>query len=340
MLVLNDSAGQLLATVTRALAGHGLATSWEPGRPESSGPADGVATLVMDGMTCVLPFQIKAQLRPSTVGLLPATLSPGTLIVSQHVTTTVGELLRHQGLNYVDAAGNASVTAPGVRIRLEGFRPPAGSTTPSSVFTQATIPVILAILNRPELIHSPVRQLHARVKVSLGTVHKARHQLSSTGLDNTPAEDPSTANRRRWRGLLEGWVAAYTTRRESLILGRYSSPGPLHDLPRGAAVVSGELAAVLAGADLRPATADLYVDDTATDLIRAARLRPESNGPITVRRSIWTPAMLEDSSSQVPGLAPSPVIYADLASIIDPRTATIARDWIANDENLRSLLHD
>ena len=78
MLVLNDSAGQLLATVTRALAGHGLATSWEPGRPESSGPADGVATLVMDGMTCVLPFQIKAQLRPSTVGLLPATLSPGT----------------------------------------------------------------------------------------------------------------------------------------------------------------------------------------------------------------------------------------------------------------------
>ncbi|MDF1487195.1 type IV toxin-antitoxin system AbiEi family antitoxin [Tessaracoccus caeni] len=343
MSLLNTRVDELVGKVQHALSQRDIEAEFDL-PPEATHPeAHGLARVRIDDIAIDMPLEVRAQLRPSTVDLLRPNLTPNTLVVSDHITTTVGDLLRRKGLNYADAAGNAFITGQGLRIHFEGFRPIHTDRQPSRLFTKASLPVLLAVLTRPALIHAPVRELQSHTMASVGTTHRVRRQLLTSGLERTPQEDPSANNRRRWRSLFEGWVAEFTTARESLILGRYTSEFAVRTLPERLAeipvVLSGELAAFARGADIRPATADLYLDAPNPELLRAARLRRDPHGPISLRQAIWTSA-LEDITAGLPVLAPSPVVYADIASILDPRTDTVARNWLTNDPILRSIFDD
>lgn len=330
--------------IAKTLDRQGISCEWKRLADERR-DMDGEALLLWDDRRLMLPYLVRPQLRPSTVGLLPQDPQTGMLVLSDYITASVGKLLRDRGLNYADAAGNAYLRAPGFRFHSEGFRPPpsSGSTT-GNLFSSSAMPLILAILNRPELVHSTVRELQARTHVSVGTTHRVQKQLHTTGYVNTPMEDSSAPNRIRWRRLLEGWLSAFGTLREDIIIGKFSSDldqtALLSAAPRLPADLSGEFAAHVAGADIIPATADFYVEGSASTLIRAARLRPDPEGPFTVRKAIWTPLTTKDSRHSQPNLAPSPVIYADIASISDPRTEMLAKDWLIHDKNLRSFIID
>ncbi|MEO7587242.1 MAG: type IV toxin-antitoxin system AbiEi family antitoxin [Arachnia sp.] len=334
----------VMTAVSASLAAQTINIRWEHST-DQRGDMDGEAVIRIDDRLLRLPYLVKNQIRPSTLGLLSHRLLPGTLILSDHITTSVGRLLRERGLSYADAAGNADIEAHGVRIHVEGLRPPRTSvSTTASLLSNSAMPLVLAVLNRPELINFSVRELQARTHVSVGTTHRVQKQLHDSGYVHTPEEDSSTSNRTRWRRLLEGWLTAFATMRDDITIGQFSSDLGQPELYSTAlgldASVSGEFAAYLTGADIRPATADFYVTDSASALIRAARLRRDPEGAITVRRAIWTPIATADSRHGQSNLAPSPVVYADIASIIDPRTERLAREWMEHDANLRSFIVD
>jgi hypothetical protein len=342
-----DGRETILAAAASALAARGVRLTWRLDDKGEGAGADGDIHVDVDGVQTTLPLQVKAQLRPSTIGLVAAPGERGTLLATAHVTATVGRLLRERGISYVDTAGNAFISAPGIRIEIGGLKPPTTATaTPAPLFGRAALPVVLAILNAPQLIDAPLRDIQARTHVSLGSTQKVVKALRSAGYTRAPGRDATRGDREHWHRLLDGWVAAYAGgARDANLLGRYSSDFPIADLvARGTqlpAVLSGEAAASLAGGDLRPATLDLYLHGDLGPLITAARLRPDPAGTISVRKAFWTPLAEADGAGHTPAaLAPAPVVYADLIALADPRTQEAARRWLKDDPNLRSFLAD
>lgn len=296
---------------------------------------------VEDRHPWVMPLEYKSQLRPSTVGLLRE-LHPGALVVSHHITRAVGELLRERGLNYVDGAGNASLRQRGLIVEIEGRMPAgasSGSKATSSIFTSGGMPVVLALLNRPDLISAPLREIQARSHVSLGTVQKVVETLRRDGLKDLREGGPQ--QRARWRRLLDGWVSAYLAgTRDKLSIGRFRTDRPMsffmEMLPALPATVSGEAAAALLGYGIRPATVDLYVKDSPGPLVHKARLRADPDGWIFVRKASWTSlAEFDTRRPTADNVAPAPVLYADLIAHGDSRLDDISRELERRDPYLR-----
>lgn len=293
---------------------------------------DGSARLHIDGRDLTMPVQIKTGLRPSTVGLVSAR-AEGGLLIGDHITPVVGDLLRARRIHYVDSVGNASIRGPGIVIEVRGRRAGSGSASATretpSLFTPAGLPVVLAILNQPQLLDVPLREVQERTTVSLGSVQKVVSFLRDQGYRST--DEPGQG---RWRRLYDGWVAAYLAGpRDKALIGSYTSDRRPRDLIQLLADVdvtaSGECAAHLAGYDIAPASLDLYVRDSLGPVIRGARLRPDPEGPVVLRRRSWTDRAERESRGGVSGerLAPAPVVYADLLALQDPRANKIATAW-------------
>ena len=289
----------------------------------------------------VMPLEYKSQLRPSTVGLLRE-LRPGALVVSHHITRAVGELLRERGLNYVDAAGNASLRYAGVVVEIERRASSLDSQArpaTTSLFTPAAMPVVLSLLNNPDLLFAPLREIQARSHVSLGTVQKVVEALRRDGLKDLREGGPQ--QRARWRRLLDGWVSAYLAgTRDKLSIGRFNTdrqlPHFMELLPSLPAAVSGEAAAALLGYSIRPGTVDLYVKDNPGPLVQKARLRADPDGWIFVRRASWTSrAEFDTRRPTADNVAPAPVLYADLIAHGDSRLDDISRELERRDPYLR-----
>ena len=232
------------------------------------------------------------------------------VLVTEFVGDRLGELLRTEGVGYLDAAGNASLTAPPLFVLIRGMKPrPAKASAPSRgggrAFRPAGLRVIARLLADPEAVRLPYRDLAEAAGVSVGAAAAALKGLQRHGLARRPGgrgkkkalggrlNDP-VALHRRW---LDGYGELL---RPKLNLGRYRPAGwPLDELPTALAalpatadvMLGGEAAAALLTRHLRPATAALHVPpDTSPGVAKTLRLLPDRDGPIWLLAHVGTPA--------------------------------------------------
>lgn len=329
-----------LERVSESLAARGVTLRWDETAADDAG-VDGRVSVEFDGRRAEFPYESKSQLRPSTIPVLRSAPGSGAVIVSSHITTTVGQLLRDRGLHYADAAGNTFLTAPGLHIEIEGKRPKADRRPhqSGSLFTPAALPVILAILTEPKLAAAPLREIQDQTSVSIGTVFKVREVLRRRGIDDPLTESSGSGVRDRWRQLFEGWVAAYIERAPKTAVRFRSdlSPRQLKQALAGVdGTLSGEAAASVKGFDIRPASLDLYYRGKLGPIVKDLRLRRDPAGPVSVRSPIWAETMDAPTDRNRPNrLAPAPVIYADIAALNDPRADSLLKELRTHDSTLR-----
>lgn len=257
------------------------------------------------------------------------------LVATWFVTQRSADALRRLGVQYVDAAGNAWVEFGDVLIDIRGRRALREreyepSATPSNLFSTARSQVAFALLTWPWLWKAPQRTLAAMAGVSLGQANNALKLLRRAGFD------PNTGGRRS--DLLDLWAAAFPTGlAQKLTLGTYHGSVESLEKVRGEdgllarqASVSGEVAA----RDLlHPASLTIYVEHL--DPLLPVRFRWRSDGPpnVIVRRRFWTAPDATDNDHGGPddeaGLAPWPLVYADLLASPDPRVQSAAKEWKA-----------
>lgn len=299
---------------------------------------DGEATFNVDGQLVTVRMELKSQLRPSTVPLILNRVSPGDLVIAEYISSSVGEQLHAHGVHYADTVGNVSLRGQGVRLLVEGRRPPK-ETAPAAdanLYTPAALPVLMVMLNRPELLGHPLREIQARVDVSLGTVQRVVRSLRNSAY-HSPTGDP-------WGSIFQGWLTAYLSGPRDRGARRFQSDLPVAELlnrvPASTVAVSGEAAAALLGHDIRPSTADLYVDGPVGPVIKAARLRADPEGPVWLRKMRWTELAEQDDAAAVAGrrLAPAPIRYADLVAHPDPRLTALSREVATSEPVLRRLI--
>lgn len=234
--------------------------------------------------------------------------------------------LRNAGVQYVDSAGNAWIEFGDLLIDIRGrSRPPRSSAPPPrtvavNLFSAARAKVVFALIAWPELWDAPRRDLAAAAGVSVGLVHDTVTRLRETGLDRDES-------RSGLPGLLDRWTVAFPgglAKRLTLASYRGDIESIRHADAGGDVFVSGEAAASQL---LRPASAVIYVSEHYPALAVANRWRSDGFANIVVRQSFWRAPREGAAIRPRVGLAPWPLIYADLATSADPRVRDAAGEW-------------
>jgi hypothetical protein len=214
----------LLETALAATRAQGLdwkILGWERA---GCGPSQADARLRLrgEGLPVTYHAEIKRTLRPATLGPLLAQLEhvpAPALLVTDYATPPVAERLREQGVQFVDAAGNAFVQQPGLLVWVKGQRlrdMPKSGDMRGRAFRASGLQVLFALLCKPEIVDWPYREIARQAGTAHGTVGWVMPELPRLGFVGT-----LKGRRRLLNGpkLLQQWVEAYArTLRPKLIL--------------------------------------------------------------------------------------------------------------------------
>jgi hypothetical protein len=245
------------------------------------------------------------------------------VVVTDYVSSKLRHALADAGWGFVDASGNASLTAPGLMIRLEGGRPQKDVTPPiAAPFGRTGLPVTFALLVRGRT--RTQRELASSAKSSLGTTNRVLQGLRVLGYLSDDGE------LRRPAALRDRWTEAFLVHRDALAApqmftsDRWTQP---QDVLKGKlphdAYLGSEVGAAARGLSIRPETGLIYCSSPVRhEVIVQGRLRPDPVGWLEVRETFWGKDLLGLESQVVPDL----LLRADLLSEADPRLTALARD--------------
>ena len=319
------------------------------GKPKDGEQFDGALTIRYRGLTHRYSVEARASLRPETVRHLVAAtrgipVLPAIILVADCVSAAQADLLRKEGIPFLDSAGNAFLDVEGLYVFVSGRRPQQSGVGARSgrLTTQNGLKLVYALLVNAgtekkagaSLLSGTFRDMAAAANVSLGSVGPVVAELRDQGY---VAEDPDGGRILASAGrLLDTWVTAFPERlRPKLVRNRYQV-GRRQDWRsldfRGRGVLwGGEVAAAKMTRYLKPQAVALYTDRSIRDLILDWDLRPDPDGDLELLDVFW---------GELPGAAwrdcVHPLLaYADLMASRDDRSIAAAKRIY--DKHLRKI---
>lgn len=248
-------------------------------------------------------FSVRAKkgLRPATAGMLfhDLTKTSNTLLFSDRIASSLADLARNIGVNYVDETGNAWIATPSFLIDIRGRANSvarASSSFNKVSFTKAEMRAVLSLVVQLDLAAPPrltAREVGSMAQVSHGSANSALQKLRQLGY-------LSDRGLRRDSALLDQWTNSYLMRGGLHKTSRTVFINPAvawaEELNSLDGFVSGEAAAETRGWPIRASSALIYTDGIS-DVTR--HLRTRSVGP-GMSLEIRTPSitMLETGTHQ------------------------------------------
>lgn len=273
-------------------------------------------------------IEVKPTLSRATIGQLYRQIRMTdlpTIVITDYVTPGMAKQLREGNILFMDAAGNAFITADNVFVHIIGQKRPetiGARKPPTQAFRAAGLNLILAILDDNALLNRPYRQIAEFTDVALGTITNVFTDLEELGHLQTIGDKRRLL---RYDDLLHRWAAAYIEKvRDKQLIGRFTADD-WHtwndkDLERLGAYRGGEVAAQTMTGYLKPETTTLYLTEPPGRLQAEFGLRRNPNGPVELLRAFWPPGMHPKNQC-----APPIIVYADLLTIGDDRTLETAK---------------
>ncbi len=293
---------------------------------------DYTAILRRGAKRTAVQIEAKRALRPGTLGpvlLRLRGLKPPALLLTDYVTPQMAKLLREAGVAFADTAGNAYLEFAGNILYVTGNTPKQRPRAEKVVraFQATGLRVVFALLCAPELVARPTRELAAMLGVANGTVARVVDDLAHLGFLTTIGRRERQLH--NLRGLLERWVMMYPVHLRPTLLRRRLTTEELDwwknakfDPPH--VVLGGEPAADRLTHYLKPGTITLYTRGEPrplNEIIARHRLRTDPAGEVEVLEAFWPAELLAEQT----GLAPTPLIYADLLATGDARCIETAK---------------
>jgi len=248
------------------------------------------------------------------------------LLVADYVNPRLGERLREEGMNFIDAAGNAHLRHKGLFVWVTGQKDALrldGKRERLRAFRPSGLKLVFALLYRPELAEADFRTLAEVAGVALGTVQWVMRDLVREGyvLRLGRFERRLVEPKR----LLDAWVPPYVRDlRPRLLLGRFEADDikwwRKTDLRPYGGMWGGEPAAARLTGHLKPGALTIYADEIPARLVAAQKLVKNEEGRIEFRKKFWR---LDEDEGKA-GTVPPVLVYADLLALADPRAAETA----------------
>jgi hypothetical protein len=256
-----------------------------------------------------------------------------TLLVGPRVTAATAAVLRRQGVNFIDSAGNAFVRFGSVLIDVRGRRAvpgpdPDGAKT-ANIFSAKRSQVVFALISWPRLQGASVRRIAHVAGVSHGMAAETLQLLARHGYWDEFAQVLVKGT-----SLVDAWAAAYPAGlgAASHYMRFAGTPWPI--VSGAPLAVSGEVAVRdrIAGGN----TLVAYYPGDALELARVNRWSTRGDLNIAIGRKFWNePEPLPGALEERP--APDLLIYADLLASGESRQREVARTFREDSRELRSL---
>jgi hypothetical protein len=326
------------ATLLEAAAGHlrarGLAVAIKAARRED--PVDAWIRITKDRQHVDYAAEVKRQVTPQTLGAVVAQLKERQratkkppLLVTAHVTPPVADRLAAAHQQFLDAAGNAYLNAPGMLVLITGRKPERAIVEkPARTFTVAGLKTLFALICKPALAAAPYREIAAAADVALGALPAVLGGLQQTGYLHVMGHKRKLVATRR---LLDEWALAYARAlRPKQLLRTLVTPTfaawRTWDLNADRAMWGGEPAAALLTRHLEPGILTLYAEKPPARLIvehRMTTTRPnDEHNLVEVRTPFWGEDLYKEDRADV---VPAALVYADLLATGDARCIETAQ---------------
>ncbi len=324
-----------LAAFRRATGLNAAVIAREPKILKGQCP-DAVIEVAGHGKPLQLFVEIKAVDRPIALATAKQQLEPfgrRGLLVTPYLTAELATHCRAKlDLQFIDAAGNAYLRAPGVYVFIRGERPRGRAGTAVGTRgggTTTALRVVFALLYKPELLNAPYREIIRAAGVALGAVGWVFFDLQRRGyvIGGKRSRDRRLVEPGR---LIEEWVTNYPIKlRPKLNQRRFQAADPhwwQETRLTDGALWGGEVAANKLTGHLKPASCTIYIDparrrEGVAKLVREHRLRADPDGEVEILDTFWNfPA-----DPGQPELVPPLLVYADLVATLDPRNLEIAK---------------
>jgi hypothetical protein len=233
--------------------------------------------------------------------------------------------MKDHGLFFMDAAGNAHINKPPLFVFIKGNKPPQEmkAVPARRLLKPGGLKVVFALLNHPEMVDRPYREIAAVTDVALGTVGWVFFDLKEMGFlveigprKRTMADVPA---------LLKRWTEAYPDQlRPKLVVERFQAERPRWrekvNILDYNACWGAEVAAAKLTRRLKPERVVIYADEPPGKLIIENKLRKAADGDVEILRPFWK----FDHPLAERGIAPPLLVYADLMATGDERNIETA----------------
>jgi hypothetical protein len=290
---------------------------------------DGCVSIETDGRSYELPYEVKTNIDRRDHLLSFKSRHEDKLLITRSLTPVMANQCRELDIQFLDQSGNCFLRQPGLFVFVSGSRElTKEKRIATHGLTPAALRLVFAVLTRPSILNTNVRNIAEVASISHGAAGAALIALEEMGFLNT-----STSGRRllampeRW---LDAWTEGYLGRiRPKLERLRMSSLLPLTTLfdritPQMREVaLGGEAAAAHLNMGLKPGALTLYVDFqdplVVRSLVQEFKLHRDANGSVELVSMFWNTRELPCFPT-----VPDVLIYADLVGTGDQRTMETA----------------
>jgi hypothetical protein len=241
------------------------------------------------------------------------------LLIANYINPIIAGRLREDGINYLDAAGNAHLRdGKRLYVDIQGQRRPE-LPGERRALTPKGLQLVALLLAHPQYVNRTAREMAAAAGIALGNVPPMMADFEKRGYIGR--KGPKEFVLREGTAMLEDWVRGYAElQRPRLLRHRYRlAPGTdimkLADALANAGadnvLVGGEAAAAVYTRYLRPAGATLHLMDKMAQL-PAKLLLPDARGNVDVLKGFGT---AEAWQGDAPGCVHPLLVYGELLAI-------------------------
>jgi hypothetical protein len=306
-----------------------ITVQWEP--PPDNGMDQGIdeaMTINVGGKEVLVLLEVKRTAQPYQLDgfIRKAREHKPLLVVAEQIYPGMKELLRENNIGYLDGAGNIYLQTGDQLIWIEGQKAvKQKETVTNRAFTRAGLQAVFYLLQHPEAINDPYRQLADRTGTALGNIRHILDGLKTAGY--ILPLDKKQVRLIKKKALQDRWIEGYReTLKPALHLGNFRLQDPNLFYDRDSligkvegAVWGGEPAAEILTHHLQPGILTLYTPLTANTIMREWKLIPDIKGNIRIYRKFWKETDWDNQH-----ITPPLMIYADLVVTGDPRNLETA----------------
>jgi len=242
------------------------------------------------------------------------------MVIADYISNPVKDSLTKKKIYYLESTGNCYLETDSTMIYInDKGASKVRDNKEGKIWKTAGLKFLFTVLNNPDLINEPYREIAELAGISLGTIGKFIDELLKDGYLKTTKKNKKTQYFfDRKMELIEKWSTFYASvLRPKLSLGAFRALNtkPKDFLLDTETLWGGESAGAELTKYLTPEKYTLYTWKNKSDLIKELKLVPDPKGPIELFQAFWKKGSQSNDSKYVPSI----LIYADLMATNDSR---------------------
>lgn len=257
--------------------------------------------------------------------------SKNSIIVADYLTKNTAEELKQNGINYLDASGNAFIKTDHFFVYIEGRKAKINKkTNQTRAFQEAGLKLLLLLISNPETLQFSYRELAEKTGIALGSVSNIFKELEE---NNFLLKTRNIKVLKNQDEIIERWVIAYNEllkprsfRKKMRAIGNDFSTKSTLNNSEIKLYFGGEPGGQLLTEHLKPKDYTIYTDEEISKIAKQLKLVPDESGNIELYNKFWTDNLHLKNEYTAPPL----IVYADLIGTGNNRNIETAKIILEN----------